>query len=491
MGELGTDESIALYYGGDIASLYKYSFASNFGLISNCYNDYYVVISRANTIIDQANQLKNKLSPAFEAQVVNECKVMRAYAYFQLVQTFGPVTIIDKPQTTVDYGLPRNAVKEVYDFIIDDLASAINSHALLQSKSSTGPGRIIEDAAKGILGKVYLTMASSKKAGIVDKLMNSVGKTDYGYSAIPESATQLYQKADSVLSLLVGKYQLEPVYGKLFSSDYKNKLGENMWELEFSAITPAGLYFYKRYGILYFPQDNSNNTTNASGWTQVMYTPYLFDLYSNGDKRKTWNLVNYMIYKSDTTTVTTFNPSDAETNEGYYSWCGVTKFRNIYAGSLIQQTNYTDVNNQPQNVVLLRYADILLMYAEAELGMQNGAATQAAVDAVNLVRQRARGFDANNNPIPASATPDFKNFTTSTLTVDSLLRERMFELCFENHRWYDLTRTGTLIQQYNAPIIVGDYKQGIITDNNYLYPIPDDQIQRSTNKDGFFQNPGY
>jgi hypothetical protein len=69
------------------------------------------------------------------------------------------------------------------------------------------------------------------------------------------------------------------------------------------------------------------------------------------------------------------------------------------------------------------------------------------------------------------------------------MEERKLELCFEGQRWFDLVRTGKLIEKYNEPQLSVEFKQAIITENYYLNPLPQDQLDLSTNPTGFFQNP--
>lgn len=486
IGTLGTDESLPLYYANEVAQMYKYTAKADFAVYEIWYTIYYEAIARANFIMEVAPSVPG-VDNFYVDQVIAECKVLRAWSYFKLVQTFGPLALIEGSVKSIDYSVPRSPIADVYDRILTDLKDALASGSLLQAKPASESGRITQDIATAILGKVYLTMASSKKVGVTDRILSSIGKSGFGHASIPESVESLYGQASSTLKPLVDKYTLYPHYGEVFCNDNKNNIEENMWELQYIDAEPGGSSWKKRMGLLWFPPtDQENMLSNASGWSQVNYTPHLWALYKEGDARKRWNMVDYILFKGAEQDTVYFNPLDGSTNEAYYSWCGITKYRFDADASMVQLFNYRNVWNLPINTTIIRFADVLLCYAEAEMGRNGGAANLEAVEAVNAIRTRARGID-----IPEEATPDFKNFTVSDLTTDAVLEERLFELCFENVRWFDLVRTGMLIEKYHEPVIVGNYAQGTISENNYLLPIPQSQIDLSDNKEGFFQNPGY
>jgi hypothetical protein len=492
IGELGTDESVAQYYHREFNEIYKYNLSANHNVILRWYNIHYEMIARANTIINRAHSIPN-VSEQYANTVVGEAKALRAWAYFRLAQTIGPLPLISEETTKVDYTIPRSPLKDVYALITSDLEYASKDGILPTEKSMNEPGRLTQSAAKAMLGKVYLTMASAKDAGVIDRLMNKVNKPGYGYGAISETSEQLYKKAELVLSDLLGKIHLEPIYGNVFLVEKKNSIPENLWELQFSALAPSGTYWQKVYGVMSFPfQFERDMYTNGSGLCQIHYTTALWKSYKEGDTRRDWNLVTYYLdYNQQPDSMKReFDPLEGEINGVVQSWMGITKYR-FNTGELNNKIPYTDWSNLPMNFAVLRYADVLLMYAEANLQANGGIATQAGVDAINMVRNRARGVDNNGNAVSEASTPEFKNFTISTLHFEDILEERKLELCFESVRWFDLTRTGKLLEKYNEPVIAGDYAQGLINEDKYLFPVPQAQIDRSTNKEGFFQNPGY
>lgn len=488
IGELGTDETVAQFYHTTFNEMYKYNMTSNHEVVSRWFNLHYECITRANTIINRAPQVENVPEPS-RAYIIAESRALRAWAYFRLAQTLGPLPLVLEETTVIDPQIARSPLKDVYKAIVDDLEFAAKEGNLPAQKHANEPGRLTSYAAKAMLGKVYLTMASSKEAKVIDKLMDKKGKQGYGYDAIEASSQDLYKKAETVLGDLVGKVNLHNEYGEVFLVENKNKISENLWELQFSSTYPGGSYFLKVYGMMSYPfLFERDMLTNGSGLSQIHYSPDMWTDYKEGDNRKGWNLADsYMDYNelgTDTFHVV-FDPVEAHADGKVQSWLGITKYR-FNKGLFNASIDYPDFYDLPMNFTVIRYADVLLMYAEASLKANGGTATQAGVDAINLVRNRARGMN-----IPPSNTPDFPNFTTSTLTLDAIMMERKLELCFESIRWFDLVRWGNLIEKYNEPLIAGDYKQAVIDEENYLYPIPQAQIDRAHNKEGFFQNPGY
>ena len=152
-----------------------------------------------------------------------------------------------------------------------------------------------------------------------------------------------------------------------------------------------------------------------------------------------------------------------------------------------EHTNFV-YSNCPNNILVLRFADVLLMYAEADLMLNNGSPSDEGVEAMNRIVQRARGLN-QGVAVTEDDTPGFGNYDTYTL--EDVLLERARELCFERWRWYDLARTGMLEHFLENRNGFSTTKTSFDSDKNYLFPVPLSEIQISTNKDGMYQNPNY
>lgn len=283
-----------------------------------------------------------------------------------------------------------------------------------------------------------------------------------------------------------------------------------MWELQANdgvstSNTGQGFYFLFRYGA---PQGgNSTPVVNGLFRCDVKFGGAMLIRSAGGfqedDQRKSWVLNGG--YKSLVVGVSVpqyiFQNYNVTTKKyGFMNWTlerqesdwklggavfysGVTKYRFNIADSLHVATTYRDNTSLPMNFTVIRYADVLLMYAEACYKANGDVATQAVIDCMNFIRDRARG-----TVTPSATLPKY----TDQITIDDILNERKLELCFESVRWFDLARTGKLFEKYNELPLSGTSSHPVITDEKYyLYPIPQAQIDGSLNKEGFFQNYGF
>lgn len=531
IGELGTDETVASLNTPNLMAIYRYSLTStDLYVLPNWYAMHYSLINSCNVLIDRVKT--NFPTPNSNIQrMLAEAKAMRAWSYFRLVQTFGPVPLVTKNMmTNIDLNIGRTPVKDIYSQIIADLQEATVAGILPNSKDSKNPIRISHWVAEAMLGKVYLTLASTKETGIVDDLLSKINRSDWGYSKVTETPKQLYQKADSVLKDIKNNSGiiLEPDYRKLFVAEYKNQIPENMWELQANdglatANPNRGFRFLYNYGI----EAGSSvvKLYNALWAKNVMFAPALLlrgnqtingkivyvGGYEESDKRKPWVLSGgrmvtdkqgiahpqywRAIYFSATKS---YSPSATNglsvasqesqwlTDSWYYA-C-VTKFRFYLDKPMEELTTYTDRNSLPLNFTVMRYADVLLMLAEAEIKANDGVATDLAAECMNLVRSRSR------DESKSLAYTELPLYDKTTLTVDNVMNERKLELCFESVRWFDLARTGQLLDKYNLaiPQSSASTTHPVITDTKFfLYPIPQSQIDVALNKDIMFQNYGY
>lgn len=495
MTELGTDEGMFKGTSGVRYNFDRYTFTPSEGAIYEYWTRNFQIAARANAIIAAANKVTS-ISDAERKTIIGEARFLRGYVYFRLVQAFGELPIIDEPITgAFDYGLPRLPISEVYDFILSDLQYASEDGVLSQQKTNNGHAN--QWAAKSLLGKVYLTMASAKEAAKVP-----------GYAGIIQSVNELYTQAWTVLKDVKDNSgaNLLPVYGDVFKIENKNVNAESIFELQFSTVVPYGTQWTKEYGMIASGSINGNPAyyTNAMiGQCNLVYVPKFYKYYKptvrsvDYDKRRVWNLsdslVNVVNNVPSTLTFiwgSAFSPDSY--NQTVLGRCGVTKYR---WGNSWRETSQYLYSNAPNNVIVLRFADVLLMFAEADF-KKNGTISQEGLDAINRVRQRARGLDASGNPVPESATPTFKNYTAADINIDEILMERARELCFEFQRWFDLARTGKFeffLEKTRSASFTTIVNTSTSFDANkhYLFPIPQSELDLSTNKANFKQNPNY
>lgn len=364
-------------------------------------------VNRANQVITNVPGIE--MDANLKNRLVAEAKMLRAYFYFNLVRIYGGVPIFDGLPPDKNYLKPRNSADEVYAFIVKDLTEA--SAVLPQTYPAADVGRVTKGGALGLLSKVYLYMKD-------------------------------YQKAYDTSNLVIGMgYSLDPSFNHLFRPD--GEFGtESVFEVNCDCSAAFGGSQYAEV----------QGVRNQFGWGFFTPTQELEDAFEPGDIRK-----ELTILREGETTL-----------EG-----DLIKKNDPQAGNTWNQKVYvpTSLNNSTcgsygsiQNLRILRFADILLINAEAANELGN---TAAAITNINKVRTRA-----NLGVTTAS--------TQATLRT-AIWQERRVELAMEMDRFPDLVRTG------QAATVLGP--KGFQSNKNELFPIPLDAMNQSNGL--FTQNPGY
>ena len=406
---IGTDIE---YYGVNVISAVDariYNVNSAYAIGAGAWNTLYVGINRANTLL--AAMETSPVAAQIKTPIKAQALFLRGYYYFLLVDLYGGVPLRLKPTTGVeDANFPRSSVKDVYAQVLKDMTDA---EAMLPSITIWGPsgsGRVSKTAAQGILSRVCLTMAGFP--------LQDVSKY--------KEARDWAQKV-----MTSGLHSLNPDYKQVFinltADKYDTK--ECIWEVEFS-FDPS--LVHEEYGNLGYYGIKCGDIEYGFAVGDYRITKKLWDLYQQdaGDVRRDWNFAPYGFGATDT--IKTYYTA-AQIWERFPG-----KWRREYEVPKPKSKFYT-----PTNFPLLRYADVLLLFAEAENGL-NGP-TQAAIDAVNVVRQRAK------------ATPYLlSNYSDKGAFLTMIQDERARELVFEGIRKRDLIRWGILVQtmqQASAEII--------------------------------------
>lgn len=493
---VGTDELCYRANNTNIRSIIdRFNYTPSEGSIAELWARYYAIIADANIVIDASRKLE-----AVDESVTKACEAeacfLRAWAYFQLVQFFGELPLISEPVTYFDYTVPRSSIKDVYSFIVKDLEQAAAPETLPEEIVD---GHASHWAAKTLLAKVYLTMASSKSAGRIS-----------GYSGIEDSAESLYGKASALLKDIIDNSgrELLPVYSDVFDVAGKNVNKESIWEIQFCAQESYGTQWPKEMGLT-----NTGYSGTAGGWRYCalggQYTlnsiPSFRGYYRSytQDVRRVWNLCDSLItYDKNSGKPLSIKsivglsgiPKGSDltqnSNSSLVTRSSATKYRwgDSWKDDYPIQFNYS---NCPNNIIALRFADVLLMYAEAELALGMGTVSDAGLEAINRVQARARGVDAGGNPVTADAAPEMPDFVKGDITLEEIMKERARELCFEFWRRHDLVRTGmfeTFLKYRNeASNLVTNFDP----DKHYLLPVPQYEIDNSRNPEGMYQNPNY
>lgn len=427
--------------------------ASNLWLVNNSpWDQFYSAIKVANDII--ANAPGGGASQAAKDKAVGEAHFMRGMLYFNLVRMFGGVPLRTLPPTQDDVNLPRATKDEVYALIIADLEKA---KAMMPATPQTG--RPSKWAASALLGKVYLTLAGNQTA----------------------TQTPNWQKAKDELITVVtnGGYVLQPSFANLFAANNENTK-ESIIEIQYTISGgPQGQFtnFFAPSGSTLTPLA----TNGPFGRNRV--NKDIFDRHRTqypGDPRVDVSYV-YGSYTRNAGGTTNIYPT---VNNAAQGWPYIKKY--------IDPAYVATFSNR--NFIYLRYADVLLMLAEAENEI-NGPAS--AYQYVNQVLGRARASVS-----PAAASPADWSGMTQDQFRDRIMRERRYELIGECHLWHDVRRRGAaglkaFFIEHNTHTTFNaaadkTYPTDDATVNKLLLmPIPEKEINANTMIGPQDQNPGY
>lgn len=384
------------------------------------WNNSYSSISTCNTVIELISQ-NTKLMPEQLSPIKGEALFLRAFNYFQLVRWFGEVPLLTETNQKNAAIEPQSSVADIYAQIVRDLQGA--ETALPPTREDRS--RPTNWTAKSLLAKVYLTMAGFP-----------LNDASY-YAQARDKAWEVIEK---------GVYQLEPKFFDLFLWDNRLTNTEFIFALYASSTNGTGGYQFR---------STRPSTNGEGGWADWTSDKRFLEKFPVGDNSRVKG--TFYLTMIDNT------PWDQTTMGQPF----VGKLRD---GSLVNGGYYgAPVGKLADNFYcMLRYADLLLIYAEAA-NQAEGTPSQKAYDAINAVRERA-GLEALSGLTPVQFDK-------------AVLDERNWELAFECNRWFDLCRRHILKETVEAW-----YPDSKIDDHNYLLPKPSDQLTIMT---GVHQNPGY
>ncbi len=354
-----------------------YNFNYGDANVNSFWSELYIGIERANILIQNIN-----VAPmdATQRQVIlGETLFLRGYYYFLLVSNFGDVPLKLTPTSSVTaVNIARTPAKQVYAQILADMQAAEPKVSSITTLG--GGGHVSTTAVDGMLARVCLTMAG---APINDA-------TKYADALMWAKKVQA-----------AGIHSLNPSYRQIFINLTQDiyDIKESMWEVENKGTGADGMGNVNRLGNTNGIAYSLNNNLPGYSYGFINTTNKLFSLYSPGDIRRDWAIAPYA-----------YNSATVPVSDNYFTSVQVYnrnagKFRREYELSAVLSKNIT-----PINFPILRYADVLLMLAEAE-NQVNGP-TPTAYDAINQVRRR--GFGLN------STTPVVSISVVSALTLNTI-----------------------------------------------------------------------
>lgn len=450
------------------------------------YQSFWKGISRANDVLEYVPAIE--MDETEKNIILGEARALRAFMYYTLVRTWGDVpNITASIQTEEDFQKPRSSVKDIYkDIIIPDLQFAEANCA-----DGLHQGRLTKWSAKVILAEVYLTRAGWRRTSdgefVKGDAANWTLARDKAMEVIMESPNALNTEAivdgaHITPACGVAWYESSPFSKEsLFELSTLNISGQGSWLSRECGPWPHGQFFWGAVGGKPLEDEGIDQTVlqmrfPANPATVGLYipTPDLWNAFEEGDARRDWALMTRYI-----------------TPEGQNYLCQplFRKYVDIdyYLGK--ENTSFLNTNN---NFILYRYADALLIYAEAANEVSAASTGDAAYNAVNEIRVRAG--------LPELADLSQDDFRKA------VWKERRCEFTGECKRRFDLIRTNRLatetaniqvdwttnegaLQDYSNhnPVYTGDVTW---PDNEWLMPIPTSEM--SLNEPfGWIQNEGY
>ncbi len=429
--------------------------------IYNCWADYFKIVAASNKLLDKLDEVT--LSDAsLQVEYRAEARFLRALAYFDLVRFFGRVPAPTHSLTTEEaFALGQSEAVDVYEnVIVPDLEYAVENLPLTAPQDNQGVShseRATKNAARALLGRVYLTMA--------------------GYP--------LYQtdKADKAATLLKEVIDYAEQSNKYWASTM------DAWERMWLSENDNKYFIFEIQYVNAVDQGNpytpvSSTSPKYSTWCNPKWMVGTVHIYCETSLRLHYQEKDSLGNVIDQRAYGTISDAAVESDDGTLSSSNDLIFVKFFENNLkrakfgLTGLNLVDRTCWPQNYPLIRLEDVMLMYAEIV------GPTTEGLRLVNKIRTRA-GLEA----LPATITAaDFQ---------EAVANERRYELAGEGLRWHDLVRRNEYVETIRQMFINDDTTSdqsyaalaSRVTTDSYLYPIPLKQIEVRAGL--YTQNPGY
>ena len=385
-------------------SIFNFNYTNGHTFLDVIWTTNYKGLNYANQVITKVGEMTaDQISESEKQQIIGEATFLRAYYHFKLLTLYEQIILRTELITNETLDKPLSSRPEAWEFIISDFKQAAE---ILKTVENTEPGRATKGAALAYLGKAYMYKAGDTTSAEANDFENAA----LAFKSIVEGAA--------------GTYSLETDYLSLFNGENENN-SESIFELQFKTADAT-----------------SNNSTrlhafvgdwSIGGWGGIAATMSVVNemkkegkIASNGlyDNRLYGSLYFKDPFYNDTNTKQMQGSTwDVLMNETYGETNDNAAYFRKWLPNYVSNNSYVGVN-----VVLMRYADVLLMYAEALNEM--GATTQA-IPLINKVREVHGYMPA----ITATSQADIKT---------QIIHERTMELTLESVRFFDLRRWGML-----------------------------------------------
>ena len=415
-GDLRADDSWhALGNDAFLVSVNTFSMSSSANLMISSWRNYYEIVNRANMVLSKIADA-DPAGVTHKDQYVAEAEFLRAFAYFDMVRIWGDVPLVTKPISIGEgYMTAREKVATIYnDLIIPDLLDAESK--LPAAYTGADVGRPTKGAAAAILGRVYLTIKD-----------------------FPNAETKLQE-------VTTMGYKLLDNYNDLFDYSKDEHHSEYIFDIEYQ---DGGLGMGISFSNKFLPKSAGSAADifyGIKGGADEENTPTIdyYNAFDPSDKRR------------DVTVAKGFYDKDSV----FHGFIQIATFTKKYLAVT------PALNDSKVNWKVIRYADVLLMYAEA---LNENDKTAEAIPYLNQIRTRA-------------GLPEYDLSLSKDDTRDKIYQERRFELGMEGVRWFDLVRTGRALDVM-APFGIKPF--------NLVWPIPLVEIQIINDPAVLPQNPSY
>lgn len=426
----------------DLNNLYGLVYDGNTQHVINYWNGLYKVVAQANQVLEKVPPI-TPMDAAQKNKILGEAKFLRAWAYFYIVRLWGDAPLVTKPQTaaSADFMPGRATQEEIYKLIVDDLTAAEGAGLAWMNSN----GRVSTAAVKSLLAKVYLTMAGFP--------LNK-GASHYKLAADKAYEVITYANANPA------SINLFSTYYDVHKESLKNTV-EHIFMVQYNTVV-AGNPMDNMY-----PNFKPVTYNGPSGTGSTVPTVQFYNSFEKGDLRAK-NQEGYFY----TSYYTNGNGAPFELGAPY-----IFKHFNMTANG---SPGVAGTRNNNLNVPLIRYAEVLLIYAEAQ--NEVGGPTQPAYDAFKRIRDRAQ-----------LTTPALGTYSKEAFR-EAVWRERWHELCYEGITWFDMVRLRKVYNETtngfdNFVGHINPSSKQALADKHLLMPIGRQEMLNNPNLKP--QNPGY
>lgn len=450
------------------------TFPSNAAFYRDCWAIFYGGIYRANLAIKNIPLIE--MSEKIKNRSIGEAKFFRGYYYFKLWDFYGGVPIYDYPMNFDEAYKVRNSEDEVYKFIVDDMTEA---YSLLPEKyEGTDVGRVTKWAALAMRGKAHLWANQYDKAAADFKEL--MEKSDRKLVDNYHSLFRVMGNNNSEVILDI-QYIAESGHGVATDVAYGSGMGPTK-ESQRTRPTNKLVESYETIDGKPFDYNNyktkdgeSFNPNDSIHWADNKET--LIEIFNNRDLRLQQSVItpwSEFVGKGGQTYIYKYPiPKEADSEAFKPVWADNFAWRKfVETGS-----NYTLASNMPLNIPLIRLADVILMYAEAQ--NESKGADSSVYDAINKVRKRA-------------GLPNLPTGLTKDEMREKIRHERMVELAGEGQRYSDIRRWKIAKDVVDKVWMTNFYgvqvRQRGFPDHYYLWPIPQQEVDLNPE---LIQNPGW